>query len=54
VIQEWKEIPVGACETSEAKKMALRLNSLGSLYFFSKYVLLHDRLSPNLHRYLCS
>jgi hypothetical protein len=34
--------------------MAARLNSLGSLYWFAKYTLKYNRLSPNFHAYLCS
>ena len=34
----------------ESVDAAIRLNALGSLYFFSKYVLKRDRLSDTLHR----
>lgn len=38
----------------KAYKMALRLNSLGSLYFFEKYTLGRNRLSDSFHRPILS
>jgi hypothetical protein len=51
---KWQEVPIYDDASSAAKKAALRLNALGSLFFFSKYVLGHTRLSSNLHGYMCS
>jgi hypothetical protein len=54
---KWKELPIFEDASEVAKKAALRLNALGSLFYFSRVVLGHTRLSvrPNsLHRYMCS
>jgi len=50
---KWKEIPIYDDASESAKKAALRLNALGSLFYFSKIVLGHSRLSKNLHGYMC-
>ena len=49
----WQEIPLSAEMSNQAKFSAARLNSHGSLFWFSKYTLRHSRLSPNLHGHLC-
>ena len=49
----WQEIPVHETLSTEAKKQAIRLNSLGSLFYFSKIVLGNSRLA-SFHRYMCS
>lgn len=51
--QRWKEIPITSAMSDEAKRCAFRLNSFGSLFFFSKFILNHNLLSPNLHGYMC-
>ena len=48
-----QEIPVTDDLSTEAKRLAIRLNSLGSLFYFSKIVLGHTRLA-SFHRYMCS
>src|SRR5271157_4446650 len=50
---KWQEIPVLDSLSSDAKRGAIRLNALGSLFYFSKIVLGHSRLS-DFHRYMCS
>lgn len=45
----WTPIPIPDGDRPELLKMALRLNSLGSLYFFIKVVLQRNRLSEGLH-----
>lgn len=49
----WQEITIFDDLSASAKKAALRLNALGSLFYFSKVVLGHSRLSPRLHGYMC-
>lgn len=49
----WRTIRITPEMSNQAKFSAARLNSLGSLFWFSKYTLRHSRLSPNLHGYLC-
>ena len=51
--QRWQTIEINAEMSDRAKIAAARLNSLGSLFWFSKFTLRHSRLSPNLHGYLC-
>jgi hypothetical protein len=50
---KWQEIVIYDSMSAGAKKAAIRLNALGSLYYFSKVVLGHNRLSPSLHGYMC-
>lgn len=47
-MNEWQILDVP--EKPELHNLAIRLNSLGSLFFFSKSVLKRDRLSNNLHQ----
>jgi hypothetical protein len=49
----WHEIVICDTDSSEAKVAAMRLNALGSLFFFSYHILRHFRLSRNLHAYMC-
>jgi hypothetical protein len=51
--QRWRVLPIAESMTSEAKRVVIRLNGLGSLFYFNKVILGHDRLSPNLHGYMC-
>lgn len=44
----WTPLPIP--EDPEQYKLAVRLNSLGSLYFFEKYTLQRTKLSPTLHK----
>lgn len=48
-IQKWREIPITTAMTPAAKVAAVRMNAFGSLYWFVKYVLGRNRLSPALH-----
>ncbi len=50
---KWQEIPVHPTLSEAAKQSAIRLNSLGSGFYFSKIVLGHSRLS-GFHRYCFS
>lgn len=50
---KWQEIIIYEDASEAAKKTAIRLNALASLYYFSRNVLGHLRLSPNLHGYIC-
>lgn len=50
---EWKLIPVAELKTPEEKKLAHRLNALGSLFYFSKVVLRNHRLSEDFHLGIC-
>ena len=52
--QRWKTIAIEPDWKPETKKAALRLNGLGSLFYFNKTILNHNRLSPGLHGYMCS
>jgi hypothetical protein len=49
-MMRWNPIPIPDADKPELLKMALRLNSLGSLYFFEKFVLQRDWLTDALHR----
>lgn len=51
--QKWEEIQLREEMSGSLKLAVVRLNALGSLYYFSRYVLGHHRLSPNLHGYMC-
>jgi hypothetical protein len=51
--ESWRQIPITAELAPEIKRSAIRLNALGSLFYFSKVVLSHGRLSPALHGYMC-
>ena len=50
---KWQEIVIYDSMSPAAKKSAIRLNALGSLFYFSKVVLGHNRLSRSLHAYMC-
>lgn len=50
--QKWHVIEITSDMTGEEKLACARLNSLGSLFWFSKYTLHRSRFSPGLHRYL--
>lgn len=45
----WQMLNIPEDHRSEKYRVVLRLNSLGSLFFFEKYVLQRDKLSINLH-----
>lgn len=47
-------IPINTCPTGKDKILALRLNSLASLFYFTKYALRRFRLTETLHLPLCS
>jgi hypothetical protein len=49
----WQTIELTDSMSTSVKKAAVRLNAMGSLFWFSKYVLMHNRLSPNFHGLLC-
>jgi hypothetical protein len=52
-VKTWKQIPVPTIDKDyDAHFRAIRLNSLGSLYYFTKHVLGKDRLTT-LHKLLC-
>ena len=46
----WKPIPIPDPREAVKYKLAVRLNSLGSLYFFIKFTLQRHRLSDRLHK----
>ena len=47
----WRLLPIPT--EPEAHRFAIRLNSLGSLFFFEKFVLQMNRLTLHLHKPLC-
>jgi len=47
---KWRMLPIPDDPKSEKFRMVVRLNSLASLYFFEKFTLKRDKLSPNLHK----
>lgn len=49
----WKFIPIDKISSEKAKRIAYRLNSLGSLYYFSKVVLRKRRFTDSLHKPIC-
>lgn len=52
-LTQWRVLPVpDVADDYDAHFLAIRLNSLGSLYWFAKYVLGYTRLST-LHKHLC-
>jgi len=51
--EKWTEIEIDEEWPWNTKKIAIRLNGFGSLFYFSKIILAHTRLSPNLHGYMC-
>lgn len=48
----WQPLPIPTLDKPEKFKMAVRLNALGSLYFFEKFVLQRSKLSENLHKHV--
>jgi len=46
----WVPLPVPDLSNSAKWKMVVRLNALGSLFFFEKFVLQRSKLSENLHK----
>lgn len=46
----WQPIPIPDESQKDKYRLAVRLNSLGSLYFFEKYTLQRDRLSATFHK----
>lgn len=49
----WTLIPVELISDIDARKVAHRLNALGSLYYFSKVILRKHRFTDELHLPLC-
>lgn len=50
-VQKWKILPIP--EDPAKAKFAIRLNALGSLYFFEKFVLQRTKLTDGLHKPIC-
>lgn len=50
----WSPVPLPDPKDAEKFKMALRLNALGSLYFFVKVILQRNRLTERLHKPILS
>lgn len=48
---KWEVIPIP--DDPAAARLAMRLNALGSLYFFEKFVLGRNKLTDGLHRPIC-
>jgi len=46
----WQPLPIPDEREKDKYRLAVRLNSLGSLYFFEKYTLQRDRLSTSFHK----
>jgi hypothetical protein len=51
---QWRYIPIPDQDEGERFRLAIRLNSLGSLYFFIKFTLQRDWLTDSLHRPILS
>ena len=51
--EKWEFLPVPDGDGPDAQ-LILRLNALGSLYFFEKFVLQRHRLVEHLHRPICN
>src|SRR5882724_1253110 len=51
LMQRWRTLPVFT-DDQEAYKDSVRLNSLGSLFFFAHFTLKKDRLAK-LHKQMC-
>lgn len=49
----WTEITIHSDMSPAAKQQAMRLNALGSMYYFSKVVLGYTRLVGHLHGKMC-
>ncbi len=52
MLTSWQMLPIPE-QSSPKYKYVLRLNGLGNLYFFEKYVLQRNKLSPRLHQPIC-
>ena len=50
--QKWQEIQINPEWNWSTQKTAFRLNGFGSLYYFARYVLNLNRLTPHLHGYM--
>lgn len=48
--EQWRLIDPTKLSTDKEKRIAYRLNSLGSFYFFSKVVLHHTRFADHFHK----
>src|ERR1700760_294053 len=48
--EKWRLIDASKLATDKEKRIAYRLNSLGSFYFFSKVTLHHNRFADHFHR----
>lgn len=46
----WQTLPIPDAHETDAYRLALRLNALGSLYFFEKAILGRDRLTEGFHK----
>jgi hypothetical protein len=46
----WKMLPIPEDPSSKKYQLAIRLNSLGSLFFFEKHTLQRDKMSTSLHK----
>lgn len=51
--QKWRVIPHQSLPSIEAQRLAMRLNALGSSFYFAKVVLRKHRLNDTLHRSMC-
>jgi hypothetical protein len=49
-MQKWQPLPIPSLDKPEAYRLAMRLNALGSLYFFVKFVLQRRKLTETLHK----
>jgi hypothetical protein len=49
----WQIIPIDDLTSQHTKRAAIRLNALGSLFYFAKTVLGYSRFSDGLHAYIC-
>jgi hypothetical protein len=52
--EKWQMIPVAQLKTLREQAQAHRLNALGNLYYFTKFVLRKHRLVEHLHRPICT
>lgn len=53
-MSRWRTILLEESMSTAEKRAAVRLNALGSLFWFGKFVLGHSRFSSNLHGYIAS
>lgn len=52
-VQKWRIIPVSKLPTLESQKLAMKLNALGSCFYFGKVILRRHRLNDTLHKDMC-